>query len=169
MPAAFQIIDSRTVRGEDGRIHDVLEAIDALPWVRQLCPQMPHEYAVSFKSPDWAWNVVNVMVSSRNPDTYRAYFRGYQTPNRYWAAPDGLRYWRTRELNRCEPHSVEPPRRVDEGAKPIKDWDGPPWAPNSIGLYERDVKGRWWPTAAALAGGYQPCKACRRKHDAIES
>ncbi len=61
------------------------------------------------------------------PDSFLAYFRGYQRPNRYWEAPDGLRYWRTRfELNRCTLDSVEPPRRVDQGAKPIRDWVGPP-------------------------------------------
>lgn len=47
----------------------------------------------------------------------------------------GLRDWRTRfELNRCTPDSVDPPRRVDQGATPILDWDGPPHAPNGIGL-----------------------------------
>lgn len=167
MAADFQIVDSRTVRGEDGREYDVLDAIAALPWVRQLCPVMPHEYAVVFKSPGWAWNVLNAMVKSSNPETYRAYFRGYSKPNRYWEAPDGLRYWRTRELNRCEPDSVEPLRRVDAGAKPILDWDGPPWAPNGNGKYQQDARGSWWPTASALADGYQPCRACQRPHGAI--
>ncbi len=163
MPVNFEIVDSRTVRVPEGREYDVFEAIDALPWVDQLCPLMPHQYAVSFKSPVWAWDVVNAMVKATNPESYRAYFRGYQAPNRYWDAPDGLRYWRTRELNRCKPDSVEPLRRVDSGAKPITDWDGPRYAPNGIGIYEADAKGRWWPTAAALASGYQPCKACRRR------
>ena len=65
-------------------------------------------------------------------------------------------------LNRCEPDSVEPLRRVDAGAKPINDWDGPPFAPNRCGKYERDAKGGWWPTAATLAGGYRPCRACQK-------
>jgi len=94
---------------------------------------------------------------------YRAYFRGYQTLNRYWDAPDGLRYWRTRELDRCRPDSVEPLRLVAEGAKAIRDWDGPPWAPNGIGLYEgRPGKAGWWLTKAAVDGGFEPCKACSR-------
>lgn len=167
MAADFQIVDSRTVRGEDGREYGVLEAIAVLPWVRQLCPVMPHEDAVVSKSPRWAWDVLNAMVKGSNPETYRAYFRGYQTPNRYWEAPDGLRYWRTRELNRCEPDSVEPMRLVDAGVKPITDWDGPPWAPNGGGKYQQDARGRWWPTAAALADGYQSCKACQRPRRAI--
>lgn len=157
----LEFVDSRTARDADGREYDVLKAIGALPWVSQLCPQMPHQYAVHSKSPDWAWDVLEAMVKSSNPDSYRAYFRGYQTPNRYWEAPDGLRYWRTRELNRCRPDSVEPLRRVADGAKPVKDWDGPLYAPNGSGLYVRDAKGRWWPTGAALEGGYQPFRACQ--------
>lgn len=159
----FEIVSSRTVRDADGRQYDVAEAIAALPWVSQLCPQMPHQYVVQSHSPEWAYGVLETMVAGRNPETYKAYFRGYQTPNRYWEAPDGLRYWSTRfMLNRCEPDSVEPLRRVDEGAKPIKNWDGPPWAPSGIGLYEPDAKGHWWPTKVALQAGYQPCKACQR-------
>ena len=33
----FEIIDSRTVRDQEGQDHDVLESIAALPWVSQLC------------------------------------------------------------------------------------------------------------------------------------
>ena len=40
-------------------------------------------------------------------------FLGYQSPNRYWEAPDGRRYWLTfYMINRCWPDSVEPLRRV---------------------------------------------------------
>ncbi|MBA3687331.1 MAG: hypothetical protein H0W81_00610 [Chloroflexi bacterium] len=69
MPANFEIVDSRTVRAEDGREYDVFEAIGALPWVSQLCPLMPHQYAVSFKSPAWACDVVNAMVKATNPES----------------------------------------------------------------------------------------------------
>jgi hypothetical protein len=145
---------------------DFEAAVEALPWIAMPCPSMPHEYAVQSKSPAWAWNVIFELVSHRNPDTYRAYFRGYQSANRYWDAPDGRRYWYTRfMLNRCDPASVEPPRRVDEGAKRIGDWEGPPWAPNHSGLYERDpVVPRWWiPTAAVRGAGYRPCRSCERR------
>ena len=162
-PPRFEYVDPRTVRGEDGHDYDVAEAIDALPWVSQTCPSMPHQYAVLFKSPDWAWFVLDAMVRAGNPASYRAYFRGYQSANRYWEAPDGLRYWRTGiMLNRCEPDSVEPLRRVDDGAKPIQNWDGPPFARNGSGLYVELKPGRWWPTEEALAGGYLPCKACQQ-------
>lgn len=85
----FEIVDSCTVRDADGRDHDVLESIDALPWVSQLCSQMPHEYAHKFKSNPHAYAVVERMLKASNPESCRAYFRGYQSPNRYWEAPDG--------------------------------------------------------------------------------
>lgn len=161
----YQVVDARTVRGPDGQDHDVLEAIATLPWVRQRCPQMPHEYVHRKKADPLAWAVLETMVKPVNPASYRAYFRGYQSPNRYWEAPDGLRYWSTGfMLNRCEPDSVDALRRVDQGAKAIKDWDGPRFAPNHSDVYERDSKGRWWPTAAALAGGYAACTSCKWTH-----
>ena len=161
---ALEIVDARTVRDEHGECHDVFEAVDALPWVHQLCTLMPHDYAHQRQSDPLAYAVVERMLTASNPETYRAYFRGYQTPMRYWEAPDGRRYWLTKfMINRCWPDSVEPVRRVDEGAKPIANWDGPPWAPNGIGLYERGAGQKWWPTEAALAGGFQPCKVCRRR------
>lgn len=156
-------IGERTIRAEDGAEYDVIDAIDALPWVSQLCPLMPHQYVVRAKAPDWAWNALEAMVR-RNPHSYRAYFRGYTTPNRYWDAPDGQRYWRTgMMLNRCDPGSVEPLRRVEDGAKPFKDWDGPPWAPNGIGIYFQAPNGKWWPTQEALASGFKPCRSCSRR------
>lgn len=164
MVARFEVIDSRTVRDAAGIEYDVLEAIAGLPWVRQLCPQMPHEYVVQTRSDPLQYAVLEAMVRPGNPDSYRAYFRGYQSAMRYWEAPDGLRYWSTRfMLNRCASDSVEPPRRVDEGARAIRDWDGPPWAPTGCGTYQRDAKGRWWPTLAALTSGYQPCRSCQRR------
>ena len=160
----LEIVDARTVRDEGGRSHDVLEAIEALQWVHQLCPLMPHDYVHKRQSDPRAYAVVERVLTASNPETYRAYFRGYRTPMRYWEAPDGRRYWLTRlMINRCWPYSVEPLRRVDEGATAILDWDGPPFALNGIGLYERGAGNSWWPTAAALADGYQPCRACRRK------
>ena len=138
----------------------ILDAIRVLPWVGQLCPLMPHQYAVLRKSPLWGWCGLDAMIRD-SPDSYIAYFRGYQRPNRYWDGPDGLRYWRTRfELNRCTPDSVEPPRRVDEGARPIPNWDGPPWAPSGIGLYVQEADGEWWPRFDST--DHAPCCACRR-------
>ena len=52
--------DERTLRRADGARYDVLEAVQQLPWVRQLCPFMPHEYAILRNSPEQAWFVVAV-------------------------------------------------------------------------------------------------------------
>jgi hypothetical protein len=163
MAPKFEFVDAQTVRDAEGATHDVMAAIAALPWTKQRCPQMRHEYAILRRSPEDAWFVLEAMVRL-NPDSYRAYFRGYQWANKYWDAPDGLRYWRGRfELDRCEPDSVEPPRRVSDGAKAIKNWDGPPWAPNGSNLYLQTPDGKWWPTREALASGYQPCRACEHR------
>jgi hypothetical protein len=64
-------------------------------------------------------------------DSYDAYFRGYAWPMHYFEF-EGHRYWPTYGegtdaiLNRCMLDSVEPLRGVDEGAKPVEEWQGPP-------------------------------------------
>lgn len=116
----------------DGAVRD---AIERLPW-RSALPadgMPPHQYVILGKSPEDAWDVLAARVHE-DPDSYDAYFRGYLWPMHYWEF-EGHRYWRTsgrgptHMLNRCTLASVEPPRRVDEGAEPI-DWHGPPWAPD---------------------------------------
>ncbi len=105
----FEIIDERTVVDVDGVRHDVFESVERLPWVDQLCPLMPHQYAHLNRSDPLAYRVVEHMLKAANPDTYRAYFRGYRSPNRYWDAPDGQRYWLTRMMiNRCWPTASSP-------------------------------------------------------------
>ncbi len=122
----FDFVDARTVRDQDGVEYDVLDALSALPWKAQLCPVMRHEYAILSKSPTDLWFALEAMVRL-SPDSYRAFFRGYPRPNRYWDAPDGLRYWRGRfELDRSSPDSAEQPRRVDDGATAIKTGMGHP-------------------------------------------
>jgi len=91
--ARVEIVDEHTVVVADGRRHDALEAIAELPWVGQLCPLMPHQYAHLSKSDPLTYRVVQHMLKAANPQTFRAYFRGYRSPNRYWEAPDGQRYW----------------------------------------------------------------------------
>lgn len=75
MPPGYEIVDTRTVRGPDGQEHDVLDAIQALPWREQLCPFMRHEYSIRGKGPDWAWDVLASMLLAKNPDSFRAYPR----------------------------------------------------------------------------------------------
>jgi hypothetical protein len=159
----FVYVDERTLRGDDGASYDVLDAIGHLPWVRQLCPFMPHEYAILRNSPEQAWYVVEGMIRL-SPNAYRAFFRGYQSANRYWEAPDGQRYWRSRfELDRWDASHAEGLRRRDQGAHAIKDWDGPRWAPKGSGYYVEGSPGRWWPTSKFFADGYLPCRACQRR------
>ena len=162
---AFEIVDSRTVRDGTGRDHDVLEAIGRLPWVEQLCPLMPHEYVHQRKLDEnqrHDFAVVARMLRADNPESYRAYYRGYPQPTRYWEAPDGQRYWLTAfMINRCWPDSVpEGLRLVKDGAHAIPNLEGPPWAPIGTGhLYEQTPKGSWRPTMQAVADGHQPCNA----------
>lgn len=157
----FEYVDERTLRRRDGATHDVLDAIAALPWTRQLCPFMPHEYAILDKSPEQDWYVLEAMIRL-SPASYRAFFRGYQSANRYWEAPDGRRYWRGRfELDRWDAADTDGLRHRDEGAQAIKDWDGPPWSPNAAGYYVRGPRGKWWPSPKFFAEGYEPCRACR--------
>lgn len=130
----FEYVDERTLRGDDGSSYDVLDAIGQLPWVRQLCPFMPHEYAILRNSPEQAWYVVESMTRL-SPNAYRAFFRGYQSANRYWEAPDGQRYWRSRfELDRWSAADTEGLRRRDEGAHAIKDWRGPRWGRRTVAV-----------------------------------
>ena len=126
----LEISGSRTVRDEDGREHDVLASIDALSLGAPALPSGAARIRAQAEVRSAGnYAVVERMLKADNPDSCRAYFRGYQTPNRYWQAPDGQRYWLTKfMISRCWPDSVEPLRRVDEGAKAITDWDGPPWA-----------------------------------------
>jgi hypothetical protein len=71
-----------------------MESVQALPWRNQTCPGMPHQYVHTNKLTDvelLAYHVVEVMLTAKNDKTYRAFFRGYPSPNRYWDAPDGQR------------------------------------------------------------------------------
>jgi hypothetical protein len=157
----YEYVDEQTVRSSDGQEHVISLAVRELPWVRQLCPFMPHEYVHVKNAPKVAWQALDAMIA-RSPKTYKAFFRGYPTPNRYWDGPDGLRYWRTgMMLNRCDPVSAEIDK-VADGAKAAAEWDGPPWAPNgsaSTGMYVADGT-KWWPGPRFFADGLRPCRAC---------
>jgi hypothetical protein len=163
----FEYVYERTLRGADNAQLDVVEAIKQLPWVRQLCPFMPHEYAILRNSPEQPWFVVEAMIRL-NPSGYRAFFRGYQSANRYWEAPDGRRYWRGRfEIDRWDASDRSGLRRRDHDAHAIRDWDGPPWAPHGAGYYVQSANGKWWPSAEFFAQGYEPCRACRNPPEGL--
>jgi hypothetical protein len=164
--------DRESVLLADGSVLRLTDAIDRLSWQPMLCPTMPHEYVVStWSSLDRvAFGAILAMIRD-SPDTVLAYWRGYQWPNRYWHGPNGYRYWTTPGyasgsivLNRT--NAVDDSRPVRDGGQPIRDWVGCPWEPqtNDPRVYER-VEGLdgWWPSAAALAAGYQPCRSCQRR------
>jgi hypothetical protein len=129
---------------------------------RQYPP--PHQYVVEARCPAPEWAVLDAAIAT-SADSYLAYFRGYQWPMRYWEF-EGRRYWRTSSrdpgrgvthmLNRCLFEDAEPPRRGDQGAVPIADWQGPAWElngspwpdwwlPDAEGVhrYHRDLDPMW--------------------------
>lgn len=133
---------------DTGEEYDIAAVAARIPWVTAQTgrgswdapPYMPpHQYVVFGRCDPVDWEVLAFAIA-KHPDSYRAYFRGYQSPTRYWEPGDRYRYWRTawhgtQMLNRCMLDSVEPPRRVDQGAQPIKpqDWGAPPWLPQGSG------------------------------------
>lgn len=152
-------VDGEHVISESGVLFDIREMIDAIPWVTAFMYPPPHAYVVRDRCPAVPWQVLSVFVR-HSPDSYLAYFRGYQRPNRY-VELDGRRYWATSSggpgggvmmLNRGRFEDSEPPRRVDDGAQPILDWQGPPWelngspwprwyerGPDGVYRYRRDL------------------------------
>jgi hypothetical protein len=150
-PLKLELHGDKVVNSDTGEEYDVAVVAARLPWAAQKTgnsswedypPYMPpHEFVVLGKCNYADWDVL-YFACTKHPTSYLAYFRGYQSPMRYWEPGDGYRYWPTSlrgvmMLNRCAPDSVEPPRRKDQGARPIKprDWDAPPWLP----------KGNGWP------------------------
>ena len=141
--------EEKVVNSDTGEEYDALAVAARLPWQafkvgtsswEDYPPYMPpHEYVVLGKCDYADWDMLH-FACRKHPASYLAYFRGYQSPMRYWEPGDGYRYWPTSPrgvlmLNRCTLDSVEPPRRKDQGARPIKpkDWGAPPWLPQGSG------------------------------------
>jgi hypothetical protein len=148
-PLKLELKEEKVVNSETGGEYDVAAVAARLPWQAQKtgssswedwAPYMPpHQFVVLGKCNYADWDVL-YFTCMKHPASYRAYFRGYQSPMRYWESGDGYRYWPTAlrgvlMLNRCTLDSVEPPRRVDQGARRIKpkDWGAPPWLPQGNG------------------------------------
>jgi hypothetical protein len=131
-PLVFE--DGRVINAVTRAPYDLEEAIAVTEWITARPGTMPaHQYSILGRTQTWAWDVIATTIHW-HPDSYLAYFRGYQRPMRYLDLPEH-RYWRTAArnergvthmLNRCTFDSVEPPRRVDEGAGPMP-WSGDPW------------------------------------------
>ncbi|CAN5582506.1 hypothetical protein BH23CHL7_BH23CHL7_16080 [soil metagenome] len=170
-----------------GQPYDPVEAAVQLPWRSALFGDgMPaHQYVVfatreprglppGMDEPPAKLAVKALLTAiEHHPDAYDAYFRGYRWPMRYLELADGMRYWHTAPngthmLNRCTLDSVEPPRRVDEGAQPI-DWQGAPWAPFGSPWppgYE-EIDGRWVYNEDLDWRARYHCAACGRKYRPI--
>ena len=167
---AFIIEGDEVVEVSTGTRYDPARTACRLHWVEALAGggMPPHQYVVFGYPPPQAVRVLLTVIKVRG---YNAYFRGYPSPMRYVELGDGLRYWRTvlnrtHMLNRCTLDSVEPPRRVDQGAKPIP-WDGPPWAPYGSPWppgYVEDSPGRWvYRPSLDPRRGYR-CRECAHRY-----
>jgi hypothetical protein len=149
IPLTLKFDGETVVNSETGEEYDVSGVIARLPWQAQkganttwedYPPYMPpHEFVVFGKCDYEDWDVL-YFVCTKHPASYLGYFRGYQNPMRYLELGDGYRYWPSAQrgvvmLNRCTLNSVEPPRRKDQGARPIKpkEWGAPPWLPQGNG------------------------------------
>ena len=129
---------------DTGDVYDLAAVAARIPWVDFQWtpgPGMPrHSYVVLGRCDDSDWDLLDFAIK-KHPASYMAYFRGYQYPMRYLELGDGYRYWLTFAgvlmLNRCTLDSSEPPRRVDQGARPIcwQEW-------GALEYYER---GSDWP------------------------
>jgi hypothetical protein len=143
-------------------------AVSLVPWRdNQLAPHEPrmppHQYCiVAGGLTDEQLAACRLVESAidNHPESYLAYWRGYQSPQRYLQR-DGMRYWhsrhgRVRAVNRCRLDSTEPPRRVDEGGKqiPPEEWGSryPYWPQGSgYGDWKREEGGWVFYSEGALA------------------
>ena len=122
------------VNAETGETYDLAAVVGRIPWVdfkARPGPGMPpHQFVVLGKCDDADWDVLDFAIA-KHPASYNAYFRGYQSPMRYFELGN-YRCWHTalgiQMLNRCTLDSAEPPRRVKDGARPIcwQEWGAPP-------------------------------------------
>jgi hypothetical protein len=141
---------NQVVNADTGQPYDLAGVICRLRWRKQggereykpLIHMPPHWYVVLGPDNESDFQVLSFAIR-RHPDSYMAYFRGYQTPMRYLELGDGYRYWYTalhgaQMLNRCTLDSVEPPRRVDSGARPIcwQEWGAIYYLPQGSGWSE---------------------------------
>jgi hypothetical protein len=125
--------DGRVRDVDTGTVYDPVAAAEALVWRQQGGKHRPEVFDPRIHMPlhcyvVWAaghepYFSVLAFAISKHPKSYMAYFRGYQNPMRYLELA-GLRYWSSaihgaQMVNRCTLDSVEAPRRVADGARPI--------------------------------------------------
>ena len=96
--------DAQVSNKDTGEVYDVAAAAARLPWVDfhwgggRGMPR--HQFVALGKAHDRAWDALDDrawdvldFVIRKHPDSYRAYFRGYQYQMRYWELGN-WRYWR---------------------------------------------------------------------------
>jgi hypothetical protein len=97
----LELRGGQVVNAATGETYDVAAVAERLPWKPQTWrgdwdypPYMPpHCYVVMGKCDYADWDVLSYAIA-KHPTSYRAYFRGYQSPMRYWELGN-YRYWRT--------------------------------------------------------------------------
>jgi hypothetical protein len=152
-PHGYAAIDTAT-----GKLHEFAELADKLRWrwieviPDELRQMPPHQYVDGHKLRPEEVPVARMLefVIAYHPESYLAYFRGYQQHNRYLEIGDGWRYWRASFGTSC-PHrqrldACEPPWRLDEGARPIppEEWGAEPSWPQGSGYGEwKKERGEW--------------------------
>lgn len=153
-PHRYAAIDTAT-----GKRHEFADLANKLRWrwndfiPGELRQMPPHQYVDGHKLRPDEVPVAAMLayVIAHHPESYRAYFRAYKRPTRYLEAGAGWRYW-VAWFGASFPHrqrldACEPPRRVDEGAKPIplEEWGASkPWWPQGSGYGKwKKERGEW--------------------------
>src|SRR5215213_9239315 len=151
-PGGYAVFDVST-----GDRHEFAELPDKLPWRWNDFPpheprMPPHQYVDGHHLGPEEAPVARMLefIIAKHPESYTAYFRGYQSATRYLEIGDGWRYWRVWIGGASFPHrqrldAAEPPRRVDEGAKkipPERYGAQHPYWPSGYGEWKKE-EGEW--------------------------
>ena len=152
-PHGYAAIDAAT-----GKRHEFADLANKLRWrwndfiPGERCQMPPHQYVDGHTLRPDEIPVARMLefVIDHHPESYLAYFRGYQQHNRYLEIGDGWRYWRVWLGASC-PHrqrldASETPRRLDEGARPIppEEWGAEHWWPQGSGYGDwKRERGEW--------------------------
>jgi hypothetical protein len=132
-------IDGDRICAETGRVFSLAEVgslAEGLPWVTaNVIIMPPHQYVVEMKlATERDRDIFRLLeyTCAHHPATWRAYFRAYKTRTRYLII-GRHRYWYSqihaaRMLNRCGESSELENVREGAEAKPVKNWQGSPYA-----------------------------------------
>ena len=167
-PQGYGVVDLRS-----GVLHEFDSLVAQLRWRNNAMPprepRMPaHQYVVvrGLAEEDLAICRMFGFVVEQHAESYDGYFRGLRYPSRYLEVGDGWRYWRVWIARRPWPHrqrldTSEPPRRVDEGAKPIPphEWGAVPYWPQGRATGSGSTR----TASGSSAGRIRRPGSCRRR------